>query len=256
MSNSKLVDYTCISPNKTSPRNAKIDTITIHCTAVQVSAERLGEIFLATSRNASCNYGIAKDGKIVMCVEEKDRSWCSSDRDNDNRAITIEVSSDNVHPYKVNDATFESLIKLLADICKRNDIKELKWKADKTLIGNVAKQNMTVHRWFANKACPGEYLYSRHGEIAEKVNAILNTPATTKVINPYPVPTRTIYYNSYGILTGNDVKYVQFCVGATVDGKCGPATDRTIRSWQKANKLTVDGKFGPACRKVAAKLYA
>lgn len=109
-----------------------------------------------------------------MYCEEKDRSWCTSSSSNDNRAITIEVASDTTHPYAVKDAAFNSLIKLCADICKRNNIKELKWKADKGLIGQPDKQNMTVHRWFANKACPGEYLYSRHGLIAAEVNKLLN----------------------------------------------------------------------------------
>ena len=108
-----------------------------------------------------------------MYVEEKDRSWCSSNGANDNRAITIEVASDTTSPYKVTDAAFNSLIKLLVDICKRNNIKSLKWKADKNLIGHPEEQNMTVHRWFANKSCPGEYLYNKHYEIAEKVNELL-----------------------------------------------------------------------------------
>lgn len=180
MSNSSLVDYTQISPNKTSPRNHKIDTITIHCTAGQCSVEGLGSTFAPTSREASSNYGIGYDGRIGMYVEEKDRSWCSSNRDNDNRAITIEVASDSTHPYAVKDAAYESLIKLLVDICKRNDIKELKWKADKSLIGQVDKQNMTVHRWFANKACPGDYLYERHSEIAAAVNKQLGSSSSSK----------------------------------------------------------------------------
>jgi hypothetical protein len=168
--NSPLVDYVKISPNKTSPRNHKIDTITIHCVVGQCSVETLGNIFAPTSRQASSNYGIGYDGKIGMYVEEEDRSWCSSSSSNDNRAITIEVASDTTHPYAVNDKAYAALIDLLVDICQRNDIKELKWKADKSLIGQVDKQNMTVHRWFANKSCPGEYLYERHGAIAEAVN--------------------------------------------------------------------------------------
>ena len=171
--NSGLVSYTRISPNRTSPRNHVIDTITIHCVVGQCTAERLGDIFAPSSRKASSNYGIGYDGKIGMYCEEKDRSWCSSNAANDHRAITIEVASDTTHPYAVTDAAYEALIKLVADICKRNNIKELKWKADKSLIGQVDKQNMTVHRWFANKSCPGDYLYERHGDIANKVNKIL-----------------------------------------------------------------------------------
>lgn len=175
MSNSSLVDYTRISPNRTSPRNHVIDTITIHCVVGQATAERLGEIFAPTSRRASSNYGVDKDGRIGMYCEEKDRSWCSSSSANDNRAITIEVASDNYYPYAVNEKAFHALIELCADICRRNGIKELMWKADKSLIGHVDKQNMTVHRWFAATACPGDYLYSRMGEIAKLVNEKLGS---------------------------------------------------------------------------------
>lgn len=174
MSNSPLVEYAKISPNKTSPRNHAIDTISIHCVVGQCSLETLGSIFSNREGQASCNYGVDKNGRIGMYVEEKDRSWCTSSSSNDNRAITIEVASDTTHPYKVTDAALNGLIKLLVDICKRNNIKELKWKGDKSLIGQVNKQNMTVHRWFANKSCPGDYLYNLHPYIAEQVNKQLN----------------------------------------------------------------------------------
>lgn len=174
MSNSPLVDYVKISPNKNTPRNHKIDTITIHCVVGQLSVETLGTIFFKPSKRASCNYGIGSDGRIGMYVEEKDRSWCSSNSANDNRAITIECASDTKHPYAINDKVYASLINLCTDICNRNGIKELKWKGDKTLVGKVEKQNMTVHRWFANKSCPGDYIYSRLGQIANEVNKRLN----------------------------------------------------------------------------------
>lgn len=173
MSNSSLVDYVKISPNKTSPRNHSIDTVTIHCVAGQSSVETLGDIFFNPSRKASSNYGIGPDGRIGLYVDESDRSWCSSNSANDHRAVTIEVASDSFHPYAVKEKAMDSLINLLFDICKRNNIKELKWKGDKNLIGKIDQQNMTVHRWFANKACPGDYLYNLHGEIARKVNAKL-----------------------------------------------------------------------------------
>ena len=190
MSNSPLVDYVKISPYKNSPRNHKIDTVTIHCMVAQWSPERCGEEFSSKSRRASSNYGIGPDGRIGMYVEEKDRSWCSSNAANDNRAITIEVASDTKHPYAVTDAAYKALIELLADICKRNGIKELKWKGDKNLIGQIDKQNMTVHRWFAKKACPGDYLYNRHGDIAEQVNAKLNE----QTVKPEPAaPTGDVY---------------------------------------------------------------
>lgn len=172
MSNSSLVNYTHIVQHKNSPRNHAIDTVTIHCVVGQVSVESLGNIF--DKRGCSANYGIGTDGRIGLYCDEGDRSWCSSSASNDNRAITIECASDATHPYAVNDKVMESLINLLVDICKRNGIDSLKWCGDKSLIGQVDKQNMTVHRWFANKACPGEYLYNKHGEIASKVNARLH----------------------------------------------------------------------------------
>ena len=179
MSNSPLVDYTRISPNKNSPRNHKIDTITIHCVVGQCTVETLGNIFAPTSRQASSNYGVGTDGKIGMYVEEKDRSWCSSNAANDNRAVTIEVASDTKHPYAVNDRAFAALLDLVTDICKRNGIKKLVWstkKADRVNHKNGC--NMTVHRDYANKSCPGDYLYNRHGEIAAEVNRRLGVEDT------------------------------------------------------------------------------
>lgn len=187
MSNSSLVSYTKISPCKHSPRNHVIDTITIHCVVGQCSVETLGNIFSNASGECSANYGIGKDGKIGMYVEEKDRSWCSSNAANDNRAITIECASDTTHPYAINDAVYKSLINLCTDICKRNGIKELKWKADKSLIGQPDKQNMTVHRWFANKSCPGDYIYGRLGQIASEVNDRLNSNDSGSIETLYRV---------------------------------------------------------------------
>lgn len=185
MSNSPLVSYTKISPNRNSPRNHKIDTISIHCVVGQCTVERIGEIFAPKSRQASSNYGVGLDGRIGLYVPESDRSWCTSSSSNDNRAITIEVASDTTHPYAVTDAALEGLIKLLVDICQRNNIKQLLWKNDKSLIGQVDKQNMTVHRWFANKACPGQYLLDKHPYIAAEVNKRLGVQSsTTEVSTP------------------------------------------------------------------------
>lgn len=183
MSNSSLATYKKISPNKTSPRNHKIDTISIHCAVGQFTAKEMLNLSNFVNYNAksgsSCNYAIGCDGSIGLGVEEKDRSWCTSSRSNDHRAITIEVASEKKHPYEVTDKAYAALIELLVDICKRNNIKQLKWKADKSLIGQTDKQNMTVHRWFANKACPGDYLFDRHGKIAEEVNSRLNSGKNT-----------------------------------------------------------------------------
>lgn len=180
MSNSSLVSYTKISPNKTSPRNHKIDTITIHCMAGNLSVETCGAEFAKSSRKASSNYGIGSDGRIALYVDEGDRSWCSGNKANDHRAITIEVANTtNKDPYPISDKAYIALIKLLVDICKRNGIKQLLWQGNKSLVGQVDKQNMTVHRWFQVKACPGDYLYGLHSRIAAEVNSQLGGAAKT-----------------------------------------------------------------------------
>ena len=138
----------------------------------------MGNIFAPTSKQASSNYGIGYDGKIGMYVEEKDRSWCSSNAANDNRAVTIEVASDTTHPYAVNDKAFAALLDLVTDICKRNGIDRLVWSTNKTdRVNHKNGCNMTVHRDYANKSCPGDYLYNRHGEIAAEVNRRLGASA-------------------------------------------------------------------------------
>lgn len=181
--NSPLVTYTKISPNRTSPRNHVIDTITIHCYVGQCSVEDMCAWLSNPSAQASANYCIGKDGRVGLNVEERDRSWCSSSRDNDNRAITIECASDRVHPYAINSAVYSSLIKLVTDICRRNGIKQLIWSTDKNArVNHLNGCNLTVHRDYANKACPGDYIYNRLGQIASEVNQALGAS------NPNPTP--------------------------------------------------------------------
>lgn len=179
--NSPLVSYTKLSPNHSGQRNHAIDTITIHCVVGQCTVQTLGEVFAPVARQASSNYGVGLDGKIGMYVEEKNRSWCTSSASNDHRAITIEVASDTTEPYAVKDVAYNATIQLVADICKRNGIKKLVWSTDKnTRMNHLNGCNMTVHRDYANKSCPGTYLYDRMGDIAAKVNAILGTTETPK----------------------------------------------------------------------------
>ena len=206
-SNSPLATVRMISPNRTPNRNHAIDTITIHCFVGQVTAKRGCEVFQPSSKGASCNYVVGYDGSIGLCVEEKDRSWCTggydkngnpirvngvSGKSNDYQAVTIEVASDTKHPYAITEKAMAALIELCTDICRRNGIKKLLWSGDKNLVGNPAKQNLTVHRWFANKACPGDYIYQRLGDIAAKVNAKLGVtpPAETKPVSTVPYKVR------------------------------------------------------------------
>jgi SH3-like domain-containing protein len=195
MGNSPMVCYKKLSPNCTSPRTHTIDTITVHCMAGDCSIEACGGIFAAPARQASSNYGIGSDGRVGLYVAEQDRSWCTSNAANDHRAVTIEVANDGGADtgWHVSPKAMAALIDLCADICRRNGIKRLLWKADKALIGQVDKQNMTVHRWFANKACPGDYLYQRHGFIADEVNQRLggkDIAAPTAPASPVPYTVR------------------------------------------------------------------
>lgn len=165
-----------MSPNHSGKRNHIIDTISIHCVAANATVESLGAVFANPSRKASSNYGIGTDGRIALYVDEANRSWCTSSSENDNRAITIEVSNNGGEPdWPVSNKAYESLIKLLVDICKRNNIKKLLWSTNKNdRINHKNGCNMTVHRDFSAKSCPGDYLYNRHGQIAEEVNKRLS----------------------------------------------------------------------------------
>lgn len=186
--NSPLVTYTRLTKNRTSPRNYSIDRITIHVWVGQVTAKEGCDYFATTTREVSSNYVVGKDGSVGLCVEEKNRSWCSSNADNDHRAITIETSSDTTHPYYVNDVAYNKLIELCVDICKRNGKTRLLWFGDKNkTLAYVCKSNemvLTVHRWFANKSCPGDYIYNRLGIIANEVTKLLQgTSSSTPTEN-------------------------------------------------------------------------
>lgn len=178
MSNSSLVTCTILSPNNSGTRTHAIDRITPHCVVGQLTASAIGGCFKSSSKKASCNYGIGKEGGICLVVDESKRSWCSSSNSNDQRAVTIECASDATAPYAFNSTVYNKLIALCADICKRNGKTKLIWFGDKTKSLNYTPASnemvLTVHRWFANKACPGDWLYSRMGDLANQVNAKLS----------------------------------------------------------------------------------
>lgn len=182
-----MVSYTRLSPNHSGQRTHSIDRITPHCVVGQLSAESICGCFTSPSRQASCNYGIGTDGKVSLCVEEKNRSWCSSSNANDQRAVTIECASDKTEPYAMNARVYDSLVKLCTDICRRNGKKKLLWLGDRNKTLNYTPKPdemvLTVHRWFANKSCPGSWLYARLGDLAGRVTAALggssaSTPIT------------------------------------------------------------------------------
>ena len=217
--NSPLVSYTKLSPNHSGQRTHSIDRITPHCVVGQCSVETLGNVFLPTSRQASSNYGIGVDGRVGMYVEEKNRSWCSSSAANDQRAVTIECASDATEPYAFKDVVYGKLIQLCVDICKRNGKTRLLWLGDKdkTLGYTPAPDEMvlTVHRWFANKSCPGNWMYARMGDLAKKVTASLdNAPAAwSKDAINWALENRLLLGDSNGNLKlRENLTREQFCV--------------------------------------------
>lgn len=133
-------------------------------------------LFARSSYQASSNYGIETDGEIGLYVDETKRSWCSSNADNDNKAITIECASDTRSPYAMNSKVYTSLVRLCVDICRRYGKTKLIWFGDKNKsLAYKPKDNemiLTVHRWFAQKSCPGDWLYSRMGKLADQVTNV------------------------------------------------------------------------------------
>ena len=249
--NSKMVVCTKLSPNHSGQRTHSIDRISPHCVVGQVTAESLGNIFSKSSYRASSNYGIDKDGRVGLYVEEKNRSWCTSSNANDQRAVTIECASDTKSPYRMNDAVYETLIKLCADICRRNGKKKLIWFGDKNKSLNYAPKSdemvITVHRWFANKSCPGDWLYSRLGDLAKKVTAQLDGNAAVGL--------------SVGD-HGTEVEEMQrmliacgySCGDCGVDGSFGNDTLMALQAFKKDAGLASEGVFDDEAKKALYKL--
>lgn len=210
MSNSSLVTYTRLSTHCNSPRNHVIDTITVHCFVGQVTAQSGCNCKNFTgATGGSCNYVVGYDGSVGLCVNEDDRSWCSDSPSNDHRAVTIECASDTKTPYTVTSDCYNKLLDLITDICQRNNITKLLWFADKDRTLSYQRQKgeacMTVHRWFAKKACPGDYLYNLMGQIADEVSRRLSGS------QPEPTPT---YFN-YTVKKGDTLSGIAAKYGVT-----------------------------------------
>ena len=251
MSNSPLVDYTKISPNSSS-RTAKISKITIHHMAGNLSVESCGNVFQTTSRQASSNYGVGSDGRVGLYVDESRRAWTSSNRDNDNCAVTIEVANDGGAPdWHVSDKALAKTIDLCEDICRRNGIKKLNFTGDRA-------GNLTMHKWYANTQCPGPYLESKFQYIADEVNKRLGESTTS---NP-PTEASTEKVSATGVAglpvlmkgsKGAPVKALQIlligndcsCGDCGADGDFGSATKTALVKYQTEKNLEVDGVCGP-----------
>ena len=246
MSNSGLVDYVKISPNSTNPRNHKIDSIVIHHMAGNLSVESCGAVFAQASRQASSNYGIDSVGRCGLYCSEENRSWCSSNRDIDNRAITIEVANcSSGGDWPVSEKAYAKLIDLCVDICQRNGIKKLNFTGDRS-------GNLLMHKYFANTQCPGPYLEARFPDIAAQVNARLGVAAETVPVKT-EAPANTNLPELAKGSSGDSVKALQIlligygfsCGECGADGDFGGATRVAVVAFQLKNGLDADGIVGP-----------
>ena len=220
MTNSSLVDYKKLSPNHSGKRTHSINRITPHCVVGQLSVETLGGMFAKKSKEASCNYCIGSDGRVGLIVEEKNRSWCSSSATNDNRAVTIECASDLKSPYAFNDNVYDKLVDLCVDICQRNGKSKLIWipQKEKALSRSLKDDEMllTVHRWYAAKACPGKWMMNHMDDLAETVTKKLagesnipftiSLPAGTKVKASASIKAKTVDTIEKGVYTIVEIK--------------------------------------------------
>lgn len=253
MSNSALVDYTRLSPNRSHPRNHTIDKITIHHMAGNLSVEGCGSVFANSSREASANYGIGSDGRVGLYVNECDRAWASASPGNDNRAVNIEVANCATGgDWPVSDAAYSKLIDLCVDICQRNGIKALNYTGD-------AKGNLTEHRMFMATTCPGPYLHARMSRIAAEVNKRLGktSPAKAPAKTNNTTKEDTIHMELRMLkrgMAGNDVHAAMVLMkdkgyypyDVTGDHTFGPKMEQGLIKMQKANGLGADGILGSA----------
>lgn len=253
MSNSALVDYTRLSPNRSHPRNHTIDKITIHHMAGNLSVEGCGSVFANPNYGASANYGIGSDGRVALYVDEGDRAWASWSPSNDNRAVNIEVANSSTGgDWPVSSAAYNKLIDLCVDICQRNGIKALNYTGD-------AKGNLTEHRMFMATTCPGPYLHARMSRIAAEVSKRLGktSPAKAPAKTDNTTKEDTIHMELRMLkrgMTGNDVHAAMVLMkdkgyypyNVTGDHTFGPKMEQGLVNMQKANGLGADGILGSA----------
>lgn len=240
MSNSRLPTYVRLSPNVTKPRHGTIKGVAIHCTAggKNLPARRTADMTRFTKydreNGASCHYVVGGDGSVAQVCGEENRAWCTTNPI-DHDIVTIEVACDKDAPNLVTPKAIEVLINLLVDICQRNGIPKLLWKGDKSLMGHWDKQNMVVHRWTANKACPGDFLYNLHPKIANAVNEIL-AGKEEEEMDIEKLLKQLTPEMCYGILT-EAMNYA--------DTMLEPVWSRTDGHWAKATEKGIINGEGP-----------
>lgn len=269
MSNSSLVSYVHITKHKNSGRGGnKIEKIFVHHMAGNLTVRQCGSVF--DNRQASAHYGV-NGTAIGQYVDEKDTAWHCGNFKWNQRSIGIELANDagSKGNWHVSDATIQTAIKLIADICRRNGIKRLSYT------GNM-NGNLCMHRWVCSTSCPGPYLSNQFARIALGVNKILMEgykPEKLEVdgeIGPKSVfrmqeflgstmdgiisGQKKEYAKHYPAITAVDfddtestcVKKLQWMIGVVEDGIIGPAT---VKAWQRFLKVSADGVFGPVSAK-------
>jgi N-acetyl-anhydromuramyl-L-alanine amidase AmpD len=222
MSNSSLVNYTKLSPNYSSRNGQKISRITPHHMSGNLSVETCGSVFSNGGREASSNYGIGSDGRVGMYVEEKNRAWTSSNRDNDQKAITIEVANSKMGGnWPVSDKAYAKLIDLCVDICRRYGKNKLLYlgSRDKTLSYTPKSNEMvlTMHQWFASTDCPGPYLKSKFPDLAEQVTKRLSGSSSSAATSSKDKAPSKLTVD--GKFYSNSVKRLQWWLDTVQDGE-------------------------------------
>lgn len=248
MSNSSLVDVKvpAYSGNYTKGRSGKkISEITIHHMAGVLTPEQCGKVFQKVGRKGSSHYGIGSDGRIGLYVDEKNTAWTNSNWEANCRAVTIETSNSKTGGnWEVSDKALNSLIELIADIARRNNLGKL-----------VKGKNLTWHRMYSKTTCPGDYLLSKMDYIVEEVNKILTEKEKKGYTGKFPSLGLKGYLKQgdKGTQVGRLQEFLNWCINAklTVDKSFGPATLAAVKKYQKEYGLEVDGFFGPACLKKA-----
>lgn len=170
--NSPLATYKPLNKNHYEGRKSILGIVP-HCVVGHGTAQGVWDYFRSTN-NASSNYYIDDNGGIWCFVDEKYGAWTTSNYEVDMTHVTVEIASDKTEPYAITDKAYEALIKLTADVYKRNGIKQCLWAEDKrydSVLGGVP-----MHRNYKNKSCPGNFIVSKYrsGDFCNRVNALLN----------------------------------------------------------------------------------
>lgn len=189
---SDLTDFVSLSSNNSGERKNKISRVTIHVVVGEFDALTVAGWFNKPERRASANYIIGKSGEVVQNVDENNRAWTSGNADNDNKAITIECSSNNKNHNSLNDAVFNKLILLCVDICRRYGKNKAVYFADKDTAARYEQYQQTdnemlftKHNFYQNVACPDKWIEEHYNEIINRINDILAGTITPKDANKW-----------------------------------------------------------------------